>query len=92
MAISIDEKRLLKELLKLEPVDANQLDEQSKKLRTLFLVLAGDKRVIDDVNMEGIAELFSEAPELLALYNSRTEGCFDASQLVDCKNTLRRAL
>lgn len=92
MAVSIDKKRLLRELLKLESVYANQLDEQSQKLRTLFLVLAGDKRVINDVKMEGIAELFSETPDLLNLYNSQTESCFDASKLVDYKNTLRRAL
>lgn len=91
MAVYIDKKRLLKELLKLESVDG-QLDEQSQKLRTLFLVLAGDKRVISDINMEGIAELFCEAPEILSMYDSHTEGCFDASQLVDYKNTLRRAL
>lgn len=92
MAASINIKRFLRELQKLEPLDTGQLDEQSHKLRTLFLVLAGDKRVIDDINLEGIAELFREAPELLKLYNSQTESCFDASQLVDYKNILRRAL
>lgn len=92
MEVSIDKKRLLRELNKLEPLDTSQLDEKSHKLRTLFLVLAGDKRVIDDVNMEGISELFCEAPGLLNLYSSQSEGCFDASQLVDYKNTLRRAL
>lgn len=92
MAVSIDKKRLLRELRKIEPIDTSQLDEQSHKLRTLFLVLAGDKRVIDDINMEGIAELFSETPELLTLYNSQAESCFDASQLVDYKSILRRAL
>ncbi len=91
MAICIDKKRFLRELQKIEPVDG-QLDEQGRKLRTLFLVLAGDKRVISDINMEGIAELFGEAPEILSLYDSKTEGCFDESQLVDYTNTLRRAL
>ncbi len=91
MAICIDKKRFLRELQKIEPVDG-QLDEQGRKLRTLFLVLAGDKRVISDINMEGIAELFCEAPEILSMYDSHTEDCFDASQLVDYTNTLRRAL
>ena len=92
MAICISRKRLQKELLKLEPVDINQLNEKGQKLRTLLLVLAGDKRVIDELNMGGIAELFRETPELLSLYDSQTMGCFDASQLVDYRNTLRRAL
>lgn len=92
MAASIDVKRFLRELQKLEPLDTDQLDEQSHKLRTLFLVLAGDRRVIDDINLEGIAEMFREAPELLNMYKSQTESCFDASELVDYKNVLRRAL
>ncbi len=91
MAICIDKKRFFRELLKIEPVDG-QLDEQSRKLRTLFLVLAGDKRVISDINMEGIAKLFCEAPEILSMYDSHTEDFFDESQLVDYTNTLRRAL
>lgn len=91
MAICIDKKRFLRELQKIEPVD-DQLDEQSRKLRTLFLVLAGDKRVISDINMEGIAELFCEASEILSWNDSRIEDCFDESQLVNYANTLRRAL
>lgn len=92
MAIFIDEKRFLKELRKLEPVDVDQLKEKNQKIRTLFLVLAGDKRVIDEISMEGISELFSDAPDLLNAYGSQAQGCFDVSQLVDYKNTLRRAL
>ncbi len=91
MAVCIDKKLFLRELLKLEPVD-DQFYEQNRKLRTLFLVLAGDKRVISDINMKGIAELFCEAPEILSLYDLKAEDCFDASQLVDYTNTLRRAL
>lgn len=92
MTVFIDEKRFLKELRKIKPVEVDQLEEKNRKIRTLFLVLAGDKRVIDEINMEGISELFSDAPDLLNAYDSQTQGCFDVSKLVDYKKSLRRAL
>lgn len=92
MAIFIDGKRFQKEISKLKPVDIGQLNEKSQRLRTLFLVLAGDKRVIDELSLEGMAGLFNETPEILGLYDSCTEDYFDASKLVDYKNNQRRAL
>ena len=58
MAIFIDGKRFQKEISKLKPVDIGQLNEKSQRLRTLLLVLAGDKRVIDELSLEGMADLF----------------------------------
>lgn len=92
MAVYIDEKRLHKEIMKLEPADINQLNERSQKIRTLFLVLAGDRRVINDLSLEGMADLFNEAPEILDNYNSCSGDYFDASLLVDYMNIQRRAL
>lgn len=92
MAIFIDGKRLKKEILKLKPVDIGQFNEKSQRLRTLFLVLAGDKRVINELSLEGMADLFNETPEILSLYDSCAEDYFDASKLVDYKNNQRRAL
>lgn len=88
----IDGKRFQKELSKLKPVDIGQLNEKSQRLRTLFLVLAGDKRVINELSLEGMADLFHETPEILSLYESCAEDYFDASKLVDYKNNQRRAL
>ena len=92
MAIFIDGKRFQKELTKLKPVDIGQLNEKSQRLRTLFLVLAGDKRVFNALSLEGMADLFHETPEILSLYESCAEDYFDASKLVDYKNNQRRAL
>lgn len=89
MAIFIDAKRFQKELSKLKPVDIGQLNEKSQRLRTLFLVLAG---VINELSLEGMADLFHETPEILSLYESCAEDYFDASKLVDYKNNQRRAL
>lgn len=92
MAIFIDGKRFQKEILKLKPVDISQLNEKNQRLRTLFLVLAGDKRVINELSLKGLADLFNETPEILSLYDLCTKEYFDASELVDYRNNQRRAL
>lgn len=92
MAIFIDGKRLQKEILKLEALDISQLNEKRQRLRTLFLVLAGDNKVINALGLEGMADLFNETPEILRSYDSDTKDYFDASQMVDYKNIQRRAL
>lgn len=92
MSICIDVKRLRKELSKLKTVDVQKLHEKNQKLRTLFLVLAGDTRVINELSLEGMADLFNETPDILSLYASGTNEYFDESQLVDYKNIQRRAL
>lgn len=92
MAIFIDLKRLRKEILKLEPLDIGLLKEKRQRLRTLFLVLAGDKRVINELSLEDMADLFNETPEILSLYGSCTRDYFDASKLADYIDNQRRAL
>lgn len=89
--IVIDMEKLEKNLLGISKLD--EFDPAAgENLKKLFLVLAGDQRVIKKITLEEMSELFSESPSLLRNYMDGETYHFKESQLEDYRETLRRAV
>ena len=89
--VGIDLGKLEKNLLKI-PQEQEYDPDDGKELRKLFLVLAGDQRVIRKVTLEDMADLFNHAPRLLGDYESKLEYGFKEEALEDYADAGRRAV
>lgn len=66
--------------------------DEGAELKKLFLVLAGDQRVISRLSLEDMAGLFDSAPRLLGHYSDSLEYQFNESALENYAGAMRRAI
>lgn len=88
--ITINIEKLVKNLSRI-PEEEFDPDER-KKLKILFLVLAGDQRVINKLSLEDMAGLFEDAADLLGYYSNCLEYQFSESLMEDYADAVRRAV
>lgn len=91
MTIRIDNKILAKSILEQNDVSLDFINNKNS-LRTLLLVLAGDSRVIDQMSLRDMSDLFNDAIELLTEYNNASKTCLNISMLENYQVAHRRAL
>lgn len=91
MTIRIDNKILAKSILEQKDVSMDFMNNRNS-LRTLLLVLAGDSRVIDQMSLRDMSDLFNDAIELLTEYNNASKTCLNLSMLENYQVAHRRAL
>lgn len=84
-----DKKKLVEELNKLKEAEPA---EEMADLRTLFLLLSGEKRTVKQTTMEDIAELFNHTSSILDLYFDNLQYVFHSGKLRDYKIENRRAV
>lgn len=84
--------KLLEKNLKKIPEEENVLPEESRKLKTLLLVLAGDQRTIRALSLEDMGELFSESTSILSCYRDELAYHFDEAKLESFRGVGRRAV
>lgn len=89
--VRIDLEALAENLLKIPREEEFDLD-RGKQIKKLFLVLAGDRRVIGKLALEDVADLFNSAPQLLGDYESGMEYIFEEGALEDYADAGRRAV
>lgn len=89
--IALDFEILMKNLLEIPEEDEFDPDD-GKELKKLFLVLAGDQRVISKISLEEMAGLFEDAPRLLDYYTENLKYQFSESAMVDYADAVRRAV
>lgn len=89
--ISIDFEKLARSLSRI-PKDAEFDPDEGAELKKLFLVLAGDQRVISRLSLEDMAGLFNSAPRMLGRYSDSLEYRFDESALENYAGAMRRAI
>lgn len=89
--VGIDLEKLSKSLLEI-PQEQEFDPDDGKDLKKLFLVLAGDQRVISKLALEDMADLFNNAPRLLGHYESDLEYSFRDGVLEDYADAGRRAV
>lgn len=88
--IVLDSQKLMKNFLEMEEVQDNS--ETKQELRTLFLLLAGDKKTIRECSLDDIAYFFNESYGLLAQYNMKPVWEENHHHLKDYVDKKRRAL
>lgn len=86
------EIKLLIENLKKIPEEEEAVLENRERLRMLLLVLAGDQRVIRELCLDEIEELFLDTPYLLEVYGKGVPTVFYENRLENCKCVGRRAV
>lgn len=91
LTIRIDNKILAKSILEQNDVSLDFINNKNS-LRTLLLVLAGDSRVIDQMSLRDMSDLFNDAIELLTEYNNASKTCLNISMLENYQVAHRRAL
>lgn len=91
MTVRIDNKILAKSILEQKDVSMDFMNNRNS-LRTLLLVLAGDSRVIDQMSLKDMSDLFDDAIEVLTEYNNAPKTCLDTSSLESYQIAHRRAL
>lgn len=89
--VGIDLKKLEENLLKI-PQEQEYDPNGGKELKKLFLVLAGDQRVIGKLALEDMADLFNNAPRLIDNYECELEYKFREEVLKDYADAGRRAV
>lgn len=89
--IAVNLGNLIKNLLEIPEKDEYDPDD-AKELKTLFLVLAGDQRVIRKLTLEDMAGLFRDAARLLDKYEGQLGSRFKESALEDYADAARRAV
>lgn len=89
--IAVDFGNLINNLSEIPREDEFDPDE-GKELKKLFLVLAGDQRVISRISLEEMAELFEDAARLLERYTNDLRYQFNESAMVDYTDAVRRAV
>lgn len=89
--ISIDFDILARNLSRI-PKDEEFDPDEGTELKKLFLVLAGDQRVISRLSLEDMAELFNSAPRLLGHYSDSLEYQFNEPELENYAGVMRRAI
>lgn len=87
--ITLDKKKMISNLLTLEE-DTQGPDDNL--LRTLLLVLAGDMRIIEQLSLTDMSNLFTDAADIIRNYEASSMECLDVSKLKDSRSTGRRAL
>lgn len=87
----LDAELLIKNLEEI-PEEENIIPEESRKIKTLLLVLAGDQRTIRPMSLEDLEELFSESASILSCYRDELEYRFDERKLENFRNAGRRAV
>lgn len=87
--ITLDKKKMISNLLALEE-DTQGPDDNI--LRTLLLVLAGDMRIIEQLSLTDMSNLFTDAADIIRNYEASSMKCLDMSQLKDVRSIRRRAL
>lgn len=88
--IVLDSQKLMKNFLEMEEVQDNS--ETKQELKTLFLLLAGDKKTIRECSLDDIAYFFNESYSLLAQYNMKPVWEENYRHLKDYVDKKRRAL
>ncbi len=83
---------LLKKNLEEIPEEESIIPEESRKLKKLLLVLAGDQRTIRPMSLKDLGELFSESSSILSCYRDELEYHFDEKKLENFSNARRRAV
>lgn len=89
--IAVDFESLIKnlsEIPKEDEIDPKDVEE----LKKMFLVLAGDQRVIGKMTLEEMAGLFEDASRLLGQYEDHLEDGFRETALEDYMDVRRRAV
>lgn len=89
--IAVDFEKLIKSLSEIPEEDEFDPDD-GKELKKLFLVLAGDQRVISKISLEDMAGLFEDASRLLERYTENLNYQFSESAMVDYADAVRRAV
>ncbi len=89
--MELDAKLLYENLRKI-PEEENEISERGKKMKRLLCILAGDQRVIQDLSMDDIAELFAETPSILRGYNQEVSTYFCESSLENFRYMELRAV
>jgi len=89
--ITVDFENLLKSLSEIPAEDEFDPDD-GKELKKLFLVLAGDQRVISKISLEEMAGMFEDASRLLERYTENLNYRFSESAMVDYADAVRRAV
>jgi hypothetical protein len=89
--VRIDLEALAENLLKI-PREEEFGPDKVNQLKKLFLVLAGDRRVIGKLALEDVADLFNSAPQLLGDYENELEYIFEEGALEDYADAGRRAV
>lgn len=89
--VAVDFEKLMKNLWEIPEEDEFDPDD-GKELKKLFLVLAGDQRIISKISLEDMAGLFADAPQLLERYTENLEYRFSESAMVDYADAVRRAV
>lgn len=84
-----DKEQLFAELKKIEEA---QPEDDIAEVRELFLLLSGNKRVVEQITMEKIAELFNDCNSLLSLYFGDLTDIFHLGKLKDFQCVNRRAV
>lgn len=87
----LDKKKWIASIMSI-PEDVPLQSEEQKKARQLILLLAGDKRTMDQVSLQDISEFFTEAENLVEVFMEYRRTSFNVSELVDCPAGKRRAL
>lgn len=87
----LDKKKWIASIMGI-PEDVPLQSEEQKKARQLILLLAGDKRTMDQVSLQDISEFFTEAENLLEVFMEYRRTSFNVSELVGCPAGKRRAL
>lgn len=89
--IAVDFEKLIENLSEIPEED--EFDpEAGEELKKLFLVLAGDQRVINKLTLEDMAGLFDDAAWLLNHYSDQADCGFDEAILEDYADIMRRAV
>lgn len=89
--IAVDLKKLIKSLSEISKEDEFDPDA-GRELKKLFLVLAGDQRVISRISLEDMAGLFEDAAWLLERYTDGLEYQFNELAMEDYTDAVRRAV
>lgn len=89
--VAVDFGKLMENLSEIPKEDEYNPDD-AKELKVLFLVLAGDQRVIRKLTLEDMAGLFDDAARLLGNYANQLEYSFKESALEDYADAVRRAV
>lgn len=89
--MKLDKELLKRNLEEIQEPDV-EMQENRELLRRLLLVLAGDQRVISELSLEDLEELFSVSTSLLWNFQEKPDNYFNESKLVNYAAACRRAV
>lgn len=89
--MKLDKELLVRNLEEIQEPD-EEMQETHELLRRLLLVLAGDQRVISELSLEDLEELFSMSTSLLWSFQEKPDNYFNERKLVNYAAACRRAV